>query len=84
MIISPNYDMVHKSWVIILQVIVRGGYRSCESCDSTMSNCLIYIKLGNMVRKSEKIGTFTKSVLVLYPPLIFISIFCELGFILCG
>jgi len=28
----------------------RGGYRPC-SCDFTRSNCVIYIKSGNMVRK---------------------------------
>jgi len=34
---------------------IKGGYRLCESCDFTRSNCLIYIKSENMLRKSGKI-----------------------------
>jgi len=30
----------------------RGRYRPCENYDFTRSNCLIYIKSGNMVKKS--------------------------------
>jgi len=32
----------------------RTGYKPCESCNFTRSICIIYIKLGNMVRKSGK------------------------------
>jgi len=31
-----------------------GGYRPCESCDLTRANCLIYLKSGNVVKKSGK------------------------------
>jgi len=30
----------------------RGEYRPCESCDFTRLNCLIYIKSGNIIKKS--------------------------------
>jgi len=39
---------------------IRGGYRTCESCDFTRRQ--IYIKSGNMVRKSEKIGKIIKKI----------------------
>jgi len=32
----------------------QGEYRPCERCDYPRSNCLIYIKSGNMMRKSGK------------------------------
>jgi len=32
----------------------RGRYRPCERCDFTTKNCLIYIKSGDMARKSGK------------------------------
>jgi len=51
------------------ETVCREGYRPCESCDLTRSNCLIYIKsgygkeigkkLGKSSTKSGKIRTFT-------------------------
>jgi len=38
-----------------LQNTFRGGYRQCDSCDFTRSNCLIYIKsrgkIGEIINK---------------------------------
>jgi len=39
---------------LILRLHSRGVYRPCESCDFTKSNCVIYVKPGNMAKKSEK------------------------------
>jgi len=41
----------------ITWISLRCGYKPCESCDSPRSNCLIYIKSGNMVKKSGKLST---------------------------
>jgi len=38
----------------IIRRKLRGGCRRCEGCDFTSTNYLIYIKLGNIVRKSGK------------------------------
>jgi len=50
----------------------RDGYKPCDSCYFTRSNCLIYIKSGYVVKKSGeiekmmnkigKIETFTVSI----------------------
>jgi len=62
-------------WVVDMryEVISGTGYGSCESCDFTRSNCLIYIKSekksGKLSTKSGKIRTFTSSVLTLHRPL---------------
>jgi len=67
-------DFAH--WEEILEIGIplffSAGYRPCESCDLTTSNCLIYTKSEIIIRKSGKIwGNYqhrkigTESALVL-------------------
>jgi len=51
MLIIKLIEQLQDSVTIIL-LSSRAGYRSYQSCEFTRSYCLIYIKSGNIVKKS--------------------------------
>jgi len=69
---SPFYQrFTLVLWVTNFKIVTNLIFRHSKSCDFKRSNCLIYIKsVKKSGKKSGKIGTFTKSVLTLHPPLI--------------
>jgi len=53
-----------RLFTIQAEIIKLAGADTCESCNFTRSNCLIYMKIGEKLgklskKKSGKIGTFT-------------------------
>jgi len=58
-------------FIWLFRNINRGGYRPCESCDSQGQNCLVYINLGDMVKKLGKNRNFHIVRLTLHPSWIY-------------